>query len=132
MTYAVFERKSNGEKFIHVNTHLATDKETRNKQVPILLSLSGTLLEKYGDLPIYFTGDFNMTKKEATYSMMLDWMLDDTRYLLDPANTENTCGDSIIDYCFVGRDDFTVEKFDVGFGLAGSDHYPVYVEMYIK
>jgi len=133
MTYAVVERKSDGVRFIHVNTHLAYDKATRNKQVPVLLSLSEGLLEKHGDLPIYFTGDFNMSKKAATYTMMLDWNLDDTRYLFDPANTEDTCeSDGIIDYCFVSKDDFDVETFDVGFGLEGSDHYPVYVEMYIK
>jgi len=133
MTYAVLERRSDGEKFIHVNTHLAYDKATRNKQVPVLLSLADELLKKHGNLPIFFTGDFNMSKKAATYSVMLDWNLDDTRYLFDPANTEDTHQvDGIIDYCFVSKDDFDVITFDVGFGLEGSDHYPVYVEMYIK
>jgi len=132
MTYAVVERKSDGVRFIHVNTHLAYDKATRNKQVPVLLSLSEELLEKHGDLPIYFTGDFNMTSSDAGYQKMKDWKLNDARYLISPSDNNPTCGKSIIDYCFVSKDDFAVNDFKVGYGLEGSDHNLVYTELSFK
>lgn len=132
MTYAVLERKSDGFRFIHFNTHLATDSASRHKQIEILLSLAGTVLEKHGELPLYFTGDFNMSQSDAGYKSMLGWMLEDTRTLSPTANHESTCGSSIIDYCFVSKGDFTVEEFDVGHGLEGSDHYPVYVKMRVN
>ena len=129
MTYAVLERKSDGARFIHVNTHLATDAASRHKQIEVLLAMAGTILEKYGDLPIYFTGDFNMTKVDAGYASMLNWMLEDTRYMIEPVNELPTCGKYIIDFCFVSKGDFTVQKFDVGYGLEGSDHNLVYTEL---
>ena len=132
MTYAVFERKSDGERFIHVNTHLATDKTSRHKQIDVLLSLTESVIERYGDLPIYFTGDFNMINSDAGYSKMTAWGLDDSRYLLKYPNNSPTCGTIIIDYCFVSEGDFTVQKFDVGYGLEGSDHNLIYIEMYIE
>jgi endonuclease/exonuclease/phosphatase family metal-dependent hydrolase len=132
MTYAVVERKSDGVRFIHVNTHLATDNASRHKQIDILLALAGTVLEKHGELPIYFTGDFNMTSSDAGYKKMTDWRLDDTRYLIKPVDTNPTCGKSIIDYCFVSEGDFAVDSFKVGYVLEGSDHNLVYTELYFK
>lgn len=129
MTYAVLERKSDGARFVHFNTHLATDKTSRHKQIEVLLALAGNVLEKHGELPHYFTGDFNMTPQDAGYGKMLDWLLEDTRQMIEPVDTRATCGKSIIDYCFVSKGDFTVEKFDVGYGLEGSDHYLVYSEL---
>ena len=132
MTYAVFERKSDGERFIHVNTHLATDKTSRHKQIDVLLEIADSIVERYENVPIYFTGDFNMTSSDAGYEKMTDWGLDDTRYLLKPVDTNPTCGKSIIDYCFVSKGDFKVEKFKVGYGLEGSDHNLIYTELYFK
>lgn len=132
MTYAVLERKSDGARFIHFNTHIATDEVSRHKQIEVLLALAGTVLEKHGDLPLYFTGDFNMTPGDAGYGMMLDWLLEDTRHMIEPVNTKPTCGNSRIDYCFVSKGDFTVKAFDVGYGLEGSDHNLVYAEIGFK
>ena len=132
MTYAVLERKSDGARFVHFNTHLATENDARYKQIEVLLALAGSILEKHGDLPCYFTGDFNMYNTDKGYEMMLGWLLEDTRFMLEPANTEGTFKNKVIDYCFVSKGDFTVEKFDVGYGLEGSDHYPVYVELKFK
>lgn len=132
MTYAVFERKSDGKRFMHVNTHLGTEKDVRFKQLNIMLEIVGGLLEKHGDIPVYFTGDYNMRESEEAYSVILNRGYGDTRNLFDKENRKATCGTAIIDYCFVSKDDFYVTHFDVGYGLEGSDHYPVCVELYIK
>jgi endonuclease/exonuclease/phosphatase family metal-dependent hydrolase len=81
---------------------------------------------------MYFTGDFNMTPSDQGYATMLAWGNKDARVLSGNINQEFTCGNSIIDYCFIANDTFQVTDFDVGYGLEGSDHYPVYTELYIK
>jgi len=132
MTYAVLERKSDGEKFIHVNTHLATEKAVRQKQIAVLLELASGLIETHGNLPMYFTGDYNMTPSDPGYASMINWGNGDARELSGTNNTSSTCGKSIIDYCFIYNDSFHVTDFDVGYGLEGSDHYLVYTELYMK
>ena len=73
-----------------------------------------------------------MTSSDQGYATMIAWGNEDSRTLSGTGNQEVTCGKSIIDYCFITNGTFQVTDFDVGYGLEGSDHYPVYVELYIK
>ena len=136
MTFAVFERKSDGTRFIHVNTHMEWDHKdvkTNLIQMKILLELVDTkIYEKHGELPTFFTGDFNVSMTSDGYKHLLSTGKEDSRVVAETTTDENTfSGGSIIDYCIVTKGDFIVSSFDVGHGKPGSDHYPVYVEMYI-
>ena len=134
MTFAVLERKSDGVRFLHVNTHMEwdhNDVKTNLIQTEILLDLTQQILEKNGNMPAFFTGDFNVTSSSDGYKYMIASGKSDTRFVADITSDEDTfSGGSKIDFCFVTNGDFVVSKFDVGHGLEGSDHYPVYVEMY--
>lgn len=136
MTYVVLERKSDGARFVHVNSHMSWDSKTDNtnlKQMKIILELVDTrIYSKYGELPTYFTGDFNVTMTSEGYKYLLSTGKVDARTVANVSTNENTfSGGSIIDYCIVTDGDFLVDVFDVGHGLDGSDHYPVYVQMYL-
>ena len=135
MTFAVLERKSDGIRFLHVNTHMEWDHGTvltNLLQTNILLDLTNDILNKHGDMPVYFTGDFNVTTSSKGYAKMLEWGNEDSRNVAETSTTANTfSGGSIIDFCFVSKNDFVVKSFSVGSGYEGSDHYPVFVEFYI-
>lgn len=135
MTYVVLERKSDGARFVHVNTHMSWDAngdKTNLKQMKIILNLvDERIYAKYGELPTYFTGDFNVTMASEGYKHLLSTGKVDSRTVAEISSKENTFPGSIIDYCIVTEGDFQVATFDVGFELPGSDHYPVYVEMYL-
>ena len=148
MTYAVLERKSDGYKFLHVNTHLEWAHEEVNTnllQTEILLDLTDDVLYKNGKMPVIFTGDFNETVDTPGYDAMLDWGVSDTRY--DAKISTEDCtflngywgtdangnlvytGGLLIDFCFASDFDFTVERFEVGTDLEGSDHFPIMIDL---
>ena len=134
MTYAVLRRKSDGMTFLHVNCHLEWDSTTvltNLIQTEIMLELTEGVLEENGDMPVFFTGDFNVTDTSAGYRYMINSGYRDSRKIADVTTTDHTfSGEKTIDFCFVSHEDFVVTEFDVGYGLAGSDHYPVYVKMH--
>ena len=68
-TYAIFERKSDGFRFMHINTHLDFNSALQVKQVGKMLEL----VDAIGFEGLTFaTGDYNMTPGAAAYQMMLD------------------------------------------------------------
>ena len=136
MTYVVLERKSDGVRFAHVNTHLSWGSDVNLRQMEILVSLvNEKIYSKYGELPTYFTGDFNVSISSKGCVYLLSVGTEDSRAVAEVTSNEGTSkSGSIIDYCIVTKNDFFVASFDVGCerpGDARSDHYPVYVEMYI-
>lgn len=137
MTYAVLERKSDGKRFVHVNTHLSWDEngyKTNLIQINIMLDLIETrVYSKHGELPTFFTGDFNVTDSSSGYARLISWGTSDSRRVAESTVTYPTfSGGSIIDFCLVSEGDFIVKKFNVGYGLEGSDHYPVYINAYLN
>lgn len=138
MTYVVLERISDGVRFAHVNTHMSWDAKgdkTNLKQMKIILKLvDERIYAKHGELPTYFTGDFNVLMTSEGYKHLLSTGKEDSRLIADVTNDKITFPGNpgkIIDYCIVTEGDFQVATFDVGVDLPGSDHQPVYVEMYI-
>lgn len=133
MTYAVLERKTDGKRFVHVNTHLDYNPKGNPEQTKILLQLTQRIMDQHGKLPVFFTGDFNETAKSQGYASMLQAGNSDSSKIATYTTEKDTfSGGSIIDFCFVSNNDFVVDTYDVGFGKKGSDHYPVYVEMYLN
>ena len=139
MTYVVLERKSDGVKFVHVNTHLNTTPSINLRQVEIMVSLvNEKIYSKHGKLPTYYTGDFNADPTSANedgYKYLISTGTENSRDIAEITSTENTIkGGGMIDHCVVTRGDFLVTFFDVGDDKGDADtsnHYPVYVEMYI-
>ena len=139
MTYAVLERISDGVKFVHVNTHLNSTPSLNLRQMEILVSLvNEKIYAKHGELPTYFTGDFNAAPQSQSndgYKYLISTGTEDSRFIAEITSNENTIKNGgMIDHCIVSKGDFIVTKFDVGDekqSTETSNHFPVYVEMYI-
>lgn len=126
MTYAVFERKEDKVKFLHVNTHVDYNGEVNPKQVKILLELT----KKLGfDLPTFYTGDFNMFDDGEGYALMTAEN-DDAR-LIAKENIENSRLSRYIDFIFTSKNDFTVSKCEIP-TREGSDHDPLFFDIEIN
>lgn len=133
-TYAILERKSDGKRFLCLNTHLEhTSEEARVLQAEVLLEF----LTKHTDLPVVCTGDFNTTKGGELYKTITSSRLADGAAVAlstDDSATFHAYGDSskIIDFCFVSRDTVLVDKYFVCDekinGDYVSDHHPVMIE----
>lgn len=157
LTYGIFERKSDGLIFMHINTHLDLTAAARILDAEVIQDYASKFNK---NMPIFVTGDMNNQRKN------LD---DGTSYLIntygykDAADLDKTAdrvatypqegyygptddqtgydpGTSgyIIDYVLFANDGFTVDKYEVdtnkysGDGIEKpqltSDHYPLYVE----
>lgn len=123
MTYAVFERKSDKKRFLHVNSHVDYNGDINPQQVKILLDLTKEL---GFDLPTFYTGDFNMFDDGKGYALMTAEN-DDAR-LIAKETVESSKLSRYIDFVFTSKNDFTVEKFEVT-TRDGSDHDPLYVDL---
>ena len=126
MTYALFERKDDKTKFLHVNTHVDYNGSVNAAQVKILLDLTKGL---GFDVPTFYTGDFNMFSTHDGYKYMTEEN-DDARLvakeMIEPENLPY-----IIDFCFVSKNGFEVNKYEMS-AKEGSDHYPVYLDIEVK
>lgn len=88
-TYAVLKNKTTGETYAHFSTHLDhKDMEAQENSIYVIETYIRATLEKYGDIGIVLTGDFNNTEFQPnnpdfdpfTYNGATSFM-DDTRYL---------------------------------------------------
>ena len=126
MTYALFERKDDKARFLHVNTHVDYNGAVNAAQVKILLDLTKNL---EFDVPTFYTGDFNMFDDGEGYALMTAEN-DDAR-LIAGEKIESSKLSRYIDYVFTSKNDFTVERFEVT-TRPGSDHDPLYVNLEIN
>ena len=133
-TYAVLERKSDGMRFLCINTHLEhTSEEARILQAEVLLAFT----EQYADLPMICTGDFNTVLGGELYKEIIATRFADSSSLARQTQkvaTFHDYGDSskIIDFCFVSEDDVLVDSYKVCSekvdGNYVSDHHPVLIK----
>ena len=142
MTYVVLERKTDGVRFVHVNTHLNTTPAINLRQVQIMISLvNERIYSKHGKLPTFYTGDFNAdpsSENEDGYKYLISTGTENARDVAKVSSDENTItGGGKIDHCVVTKGDFYVTLFDVDQERtdttenAYSNHYPICVEMYL-
>ena len=144
VTYVLLERKSDGKRFIHANTHLEHQSGTkadnvRRAQLGYLLDIIESI--NTGNYPLVITGDFNADKDGATYNFLPENGLQNVAVLAESGDSANTytfnalasAGDTtprIIDFIFVEENGkFDVKLYDVCNDATVSDHFPVYVEM---
>ncbi len=134
-TYAVLKNKETGVMYAHFGTHLDHQSaESRQNAVFVIESYIHEVLEKYGDIGIVLSGDFNDTMQSNMYLSLLSF-LDDSRSLAKeklvigsttngyrPDEWEtNHAGDktptvgtsSPIDYIFLGKNTATVSLYTV-------------------
>lgn len=134
MSYAVLERKADGSRFIHVNTHLDhVSSAAREKQTKVLLDQ----IAKLPDYPVILTGDFNCNSSSAPYGQITN-KFENAANIAEVGKNEPTFHgyaekSSTIDFIFFKKGtSFIVnfykvcnEKID---GNYASDHHPVYAE----
>lgn len=112
MSYAVLERKTDGVRFIYVNTHLDHNgknsaevaEDVRQRQIEILIAE----IQKLGDLPTIVTGDFNVTPEASAYTTMIGAGFLDSSHVAKTGEIKTTYNGmddayegAIIDYIFV-------------------------------
>jgi endonuclease/exonuclease/phosphatase family metal-dependent hydrolase len=134
-TYALLEKKSDGQKIMIVNTHFDhTSAEARELQAKVLVEY----LKKVSEYPIVLTGDFNCASNSTAYSTIIKSGVADSNGIADKrennAATFTNYGTSnkIIDFVFVSPKDIAVTYYKVcNEAINGdfpSDHHPVLIE----
>lgn len=131
MTYALLQRKSDGQKLLVVNTHLDHSNDTiRGKQFDVLLKL----IDSYRDCPVIMTGDFNTTPGSSVYNKVLSAGFNDASKKASSVQsgatyTEYGAKSQILDYVFttpeINAKVYRVcsDKFN---GAYPSDHNAIY------
>lgn len=142
-TWAIFNERSSGKKFIHYNTHLDHEGEVARRES---LQLILKTIESQ-DYPVILTGDFNFLQGTQSYKNLQNSdRLIDSKY----ATKDRVSHGSInwflpinfqwmppIDFCFVSSNDWEVMTYrvDNSYRLQGrpvSDHFPLVVDMVLK
>lgn len=132
--YQVLERKSDGQRFIHVNTHLDfIGDHICEYQVS---NLTTHLDIVYGDtFPIVITGDFNTGINSPAYKVMLERGYEDTGLYGERTRTYHGYreeGGGVIDFIFV-NDNLPILSYKVCDekinGTWVSDHNPIVADL---
>ena len=112
MTYAILERKTDGVRFLYVNTHLDHNgnnsheiaEGVRQAQIEILIAE----IKKLGDYPTIVTGDFNVSPGASAYTTMIAGGYLDSSLVAKEGEVkptyngmDNDYEGAIIDYIFV-------------------------------
>lgn len=135
-SYALLNRKSDGRKILHINTHLDhISGSAREKQTAVLVNF----LNQHNDVPVLLSGDFNAIRSsrelsaifEAGYQTSADLAL-----CSDGTRATFPSGNKVIDYIFVKKDICDIYEYRVDTsepnGIQPSDHYPVYIQYDLK
>ena len=142
--YAHLKLKSTGEEIVHFTTHFSHDSnEAKTKSGPQMSQFIYDYMQKYGDLAIYATGDFNINPNHSSYNDMTG-VLQDPYYVAKEKIGYNTSGaldiatgtvtepNSRIDFIFMNNSAMIVDKYEVidkvVNGVRPSDHLGLYLE----
>ena len=139
VTWALFERKSDGQRFYHFNTHFDhVGEEARRRSAQMILD---AIENREEDLPAIVTGDFNAEPDSDPYAVITG-SLKDARLISStkPHGPEGTFSGFVatqnpmhrIDYVFVSPD-VRVERYatlaEHWEGRHASDHVPVVADV---
>lgn len=132
--WVLFETVDSGEKFVFVNTHL--DHRGAVAQKNGIRLICDFIKEKFSDLPLILTGDFNVRPDSETIAVA-NSLLTDARTSLGISEFEPTfhgyCDAGVvIDYIYHSNNlkctDFQMLKTQED-GTILSDHYGIYAEL---
>lgn len=146
---AVFERLSDGARFVVTNAHPAPrdTPEKYERNMEDLTAFAADMVKKYADLPVIMAGDFNTPEQTEWYLNFMNAAgVRDAKYEADvlvrnystyfgyqvAPNTENT--DYCVDHLFV-NDRVDVKLFNAVIGHNvenASDHIPIYADIELK
>ena len=104
-TAAVFKVKQTGKLFAMINTHAALvistygldrtnadlGAEWRIDNVAELIAEKNRIIQEYGNIPVFLTGDFNGGENEQYYSDILAGGMVNSRYVATESATLNLC-----------------------------------------
>ncbi|GGE31412.1 MULTISPECIES: endonuclease/exonuclease/phosphatase family protein [Sphingobacterium] len=139
-TWGIFKDKSNGKKFIFMNTHFDhIGVEARRESAKLILAKAKEFAK---DLPLILTGDFNIDETNEAYftlakSGVVQDVYDLAKIKYEPNSSFNGWGKSLvekarIDHIFITKP-FKVRKYgiltDTYMGKFPSDHFPVLAEL---
>lgn len=135
MTWARLERKSDGAEFVHVNTHLAheSDDIAATKQAKVLVDL---VSEKFKNIPVLITGDFNTDTGDKPYNEIVKAYID-AKTVAPATESTGTFKNTGIEMDIVFINDmiyamkYDVIKDRVYQDGVTSDHYPVILKYII-
>jgi len=144
--YVVFEVIETGERYIHFNTHVETNKNNviQTKQTEVILSYIEKVSAEYGGLPVVLTGDFNYTLESTAYKTLCSGVLGDTKTLAAVSSGAGSFNKFIgkdyaklpIDQIITTKDLVNVKTYKVIYdtfdGCFVSDHYAVISEIELK
>lgn len=128
-TYAILRRRTDGKRFLCVNTHTdhAKDPAVRLAQVQALTAF----LEKYAGVPTVISGDFNEIASEPSVRHLMESGFVTASDVALEADRKPTFRTSVIDYFFLTGNDFLVTRYTVDDSLidgeAPSDHCPILI-----
>ena len=145
---AVFEKLSDGKRFVVTNTHPAPTGQAANyeRNFADLMRIADAELEKYKDLPVIMTGDFNTKEQSAMYKTFMNTAgVKDAKYEADvlvrdyctysgwqkaPIKGNASC----IDHIFVNdRTDVKLFNVVIDHDVPNtSDHIPIYADITLK
>ncbi len=138
-TYAILKDKETGFVYAHFNVHFDhVGAEAPTKSVELV---SAKIAEIAPDIPVVFTGDFNLSEGSENYNNLLACGLKDTKYLAKKRDSHSTYhgyhvvipSTEPIDYIFVNGYVKSVEssRIDSGFidHIFASDHFPITVKL---
>lgn len=135
--YVILETLSDNTRFVVFNTHLDhVSEEARINGIGVVLDK----IEQFGGIPAVLIGDMNAKEGTPTYLAATEDFAD-ARY--ETENTTDACTyqnwgaqSKIIDYCFISKDAFTVNRFhvvtDTFDGAHPSDHNPLCIDLTLK
>ncbi len=149
VSIAVFQKRSGKDRFVVINTHPAPySDQSYSKNCQDILDIVGDKMNKYKDLPVIMTGDYNTGEKQEFYSTIQSTLgVADAKYSADEiVNNYGTffdpCwggefdpqGERAIDHIFV-NDKAQSKLFSVIIDHdvnKASDHLPIYADVDLK
>ncbi len=139
VTFALLERKSDGKRFVHANTHIDYKEAAYVTQIKYLLKFA----KEYAEYPMIVTGDFNCDPTTEGYATMIQNGFADSSLVAEQAVCEKTLHSmdgspavATIDFAFVTPEKIKVHSYKVCseqiLGGYASDHHPVLIEYSFK
>lgn len=136
-TYAVLKCRQSDYTYVHINSHFDhIGKEARSNSVDLILKKA----EEFGDLPVVFTADMNVTQGSEDYVHITSGVLRDSKFdapdSMDCRTFHNskseTVENRILDYILINPN-FNAKVYRVVTERINdntpSDHYPIYADL---
>lgn len=156
LSWAILRDKETGRRFLAMNTHMSVyvDSYTgytsadavkwRTSNAHEALKKVDEIYSIYGQLPTFFTGDFNMQNHEQSYRILLQRFNDSQIFAPDAINFQGSYNSQYeegqhlakekypIDHIYISEDDWQVNSFKVvreDYSIKMTDHYALVAKL---